>query len=880
MKITKTIKLSALTCALGMSSIAHADLIITEYIEGGGNNKVVELTNRGGATLDLTGYVLNLHSNGAVEAKNPQALTGSLDAGKSLVIYNKDATDAFKKPAPQGIESTVTWFNGDDALTLTLNGVVVDSFGQVGNDPGSSWNGENGFATKDKTLRRLENVTTGDSVVDDAFPGDTVQWQVFDKDTSDGLGCDGVSACDGSTSPTPTPTPTPTPVENLPTAESPLIFSEYVEGGGNNKAIEIANTSDVAVNLTGYKVSIHSNGAGFNDAGSTYELTGSLEPKATFVLYNTGADREFQILNGAESRVTWFNGDDALLLTLNDEIVDSFGQLGTDPGDSWSNGDFNSKDKTLRRKNTVTAGDKIPGDEYPGAGVSEWIVLDKDTSNGLGCIGEGECTGVELIPEPTADECTNCPDLAKVTKQEDYKENTYYANALTAASGELRAAINTDISKNHKKLTYSEVWTVVTHSDQDPTDDGKVALIYKGTSIGKGLNAGLKGNGGDNWNREHVWAKSHGFPEQNQYAYTDAHHLRPADASINSARSNLDFDLGGEPITEAPENKKDGDSFEPRDQMKGDVARMLFYMDVRYEGATADNTPNLVLVDRVGTANGSPELGKLCTLYTWHQEDPVSDFERNRNNVVFEFQGNRNPFIDRPEWVKEVFGAACGDAPVVNTKPTAEITAAATVKEGESVQVSVAATDAQDDTLTYTWSEVTTVGVTLSATDSAQIMMTAPEVDSDTTVTLQVVVNDGELETTAEVTLTIEADVNTAPTAEITAAATVQEGESLQVSVAATDAQDDTLTYTWSEVTNVGVTLSATDTAQITVTAPDVSSDTVVTLQVVVSDGELETKSEVSLTVEAKKSSSGGLGVITLALLGLVSLSRRRLISE
>ena len=198
MKITNKLQLSALALALGVSTAAQADLIITEYVEGGSNNKAVELTNRGSQALDLTGYVLNLHSNGATEAKNPQELTGELAAGASIVIYNSGAADAFKKPAPQGIESTVTWFNGDDALTLTLNGAVIDSFGQVGTDPGSSWDGANGFATKDKTLRRIDSINSGDTIVDDAFPGNTIQWQVFDKDTSNGLGCDGIAACDGS----------------------------------------------------------------------------------------------------------------------------------------------------------------------------------------------------------------------------------------------------------------------------------------------------------------------------------------------------------------------------------------------------------------------------------------------------------------------------------------------------------------------------------------------------------------------------------------------------------------------------------------------------------------------------------------------------------
>ncbi|KXJ36602.1 hypothetical protein AX282_21250 [Bacillus spizizenii] len=76
---------------------------------------------------------------------------------------------------------------------------------------------------------------------------------------------------------------------------------------------------------------------------------------------------------------------------------------------------------------------------------------------------------------------------------------------------------------------------------------------------------------------------------------------------------------------------------------------MLFYMDVRY-----DKSLDLKLVDAIKTQ--SPHQGKLSTLIKWHNEDPVDSFERRRNNIIYrEFQHNRNPFIDHPEWVEEIF---------------------------------------------------------------------------------------------------------------------------------------------------------------------------------------------------------------------------------
>ncbi|MET0091791.1 MAG: endonuclease [Candidatus Thiodiazotropha sp.] len=135
------------------------------------------------------------------------------------------------------------------------------------------------------------------------------------------------------------------------------------------------------------------------------------------------------------------------------------------------------------------------------------------------------------------------------------------------------------------------------------------------------------------------------------------HQLRPADVSVNSLRGNKDYDNGGSLIAEAPGNFTDTDSFEPRDEVKGDLARMMFYMDVRYNGQGNTGTEDLQLVDYTGTSGAS--LGDLCTLYEWHLEDPVSPQEVARHARIVERQGNRNPFVDNPAWVTEVWGAYC-----------------------------------------------------------------------------------------------------------------------------------------------------------------------------------------------------------------------------
>lgn len=237
----------------------------------------------------------------------------------------------------------------------------------------------------------------------------------------------------------------------------------------------------------------------------------------------------------------------------------------------------------------------------------------------------------------------------------DGDTDSYYASALGKTGSALKAALNA-ILQDSVNFTYSQVWDQLEYTDEDPNNSNNVILLYSGRSEAKSFRAGQT-NDQDAWNREHVWAKSHGFPSSSQWAYTDIHHLRPADVSINSSRGNKDFDWGGSPLSESPDNKTDSDSFEPADTVKGDVARMLFYMDVRYEGNDSTGVPDLTLVHSTGTSGA--QLGDLCTLLEWNAQDPVSAWEERRNERVYERQHNRNPFIDHPEWAQAIFGASC-----------------------------------------------------------------------------------------------------------------------------------------------------------------------------------------------------------------------------
>ncbi|WP_223840584.1 endonuclease I family protein [Bacillus cereus] len=236
-------------------------------------------------------------------------------------------------------------------------------------------------------------------------------------------------------------------------------------------------------------------------------------------------------------------------------------------------------------------------------------------------------------------------------------DTDYYKDVNAHAGKELKRVLH-NIIKDHDRITYDQVWDALKETDEDPNNPNNVLLFYAGRSQSKQSFGKLD----DNWNREHVWSQSH-FNHNNAIK-SDLHNLKPEDVSINRDRGNLDFDLDNKHVNspnakcfgkkhiEAQDTCYDDDSWEPRDEIKGDLARIMFYMAVRYEGESGDS--DLELIDRTDT--GVPNHGKLSTLLKWHEQDPVDEFERRRNNIIYEkYQHNRNPFIDHPEYVERIW---------------------------------------------------------------------------------------------------------------------------------------------------------------------------------------------------------------------------------
>ncbi|WP_442266241.1 endonuclease [Tenacibaculum sp. ZS6-P6] len=232
---------------------------------------------------------------------------------------------------------------------------------------------------------------------------------------------------------------------------------------------------------------------------------------------------------------------------------------------------------------------------------------------------------------------------------------SYYNDVnLTLNGSNLKDELSTKIISTHNIfLSYTPgVWNTLKLTDIDPTDPSKVLLIYGWNDTDSEINndrtRGKDQNGGNSgdWNREHVYPKSLGNPNLGTTgAGADAHSLRPCDGSRNSSRSNRKFAAGnGTASYITPEG-----NWYPGDEWKGDVARMMMYMYLRYGNQT--------LPTNVGVGNIVATDPNMIDLFLqWNTEDPVSDFEKQRNPILEQEQGNRNPFIDNPAFATQIWG--------------------------------------------------------------------------------------------------------------------------------------------------------------------------------------------------------------------------------
>jgi hypothetical protein len=235
----------------------------------------------------------------------------------------------------------------------------------------------------------------------------------------------------------------------------------------------------------------------------------------------------------------------------------------------------------------------------------------------------------------------------------------YYDSTDGLADAALRQALQDIVADptTVRAQTYADVISILMEADQNPENSNQVWLVYSEEGRPK-LDLQNSSNSSGKWNREHTFPRSRGGffdieeddiadgidvfwttkADSLRHGNSDAHALRAADASENSSRGNQHYGEYNGPTGNLG-------------SFKGDVARGVLYMEIRYNALEVIN----------GFATSSGQLGDLATLLDWHRNDPPDDFEMNRNNIVYNWQKNRNPFIDQPIRVEYIGGTNVGD---------------------------------------------------------------------------------------------------------------------------------------------------------------------------------------------------------------------------
>ncbi len=258
----------------------------------------------------------------------------------------------------------------------------------------------------------------------------------------------------------------------------------------------------------------------------------------------------------------------------------------------------------------------------------------------------------------------------------------YYATVDAGSPSTLRSTLH-EVIDDHTRIPYTasvtDTWDVLELADEDPLVGTRILDVYKNSSYAK------TGGGPGLYNREHTWPNSLGFPNDGpaNSAFTDTHMLMLSDVGHNAARGNLPFGTcaSGEAFATVAyfgqggpghDNLRCSGLWQVWDALRGNVARAILYMDIRYEGGVHGVTgfaePDLRLTDipsLIAPSGGNASvayMGLLATLLQWHAQDPPDEREQMRNAVIQSFQGNRNPFVDHPEWAACLYQSQCSAA--------------------------------------------------------------------------------------------------------------------------------------------------------------------------------------------------------------------------
>ncbi|MGC4040099.1 MAG: endonuclease [Flavobacterium sp.] len=554
-------------------------------------------------------------------ATNAQVVINELDADTPSTDVKEFIE--LKTPSPfTALDGyVVVFFNGGSNGTSNLSYYTIDLDGLVTDGNGNV------------LLANSQVVPSGSYVI----PNNTIQ-----------NGPDAVAIYLGN--PEDFPTNTPATTTNLIDA---LVYS--------NSATALATAIMTALNVT-VSYNENANGQAANQsiqrkADGTYEVkapTPRANNDGSGIVYN-GITTSFNPANTVaegQSIVITFTTDVAVTSTLNFAIT-------------LNNGSFNASDFTGNLNISIPSGSTTAsttiqilndgvndGDEEMvvkiGTVPSDYIILNNNSIIRVNDIN------FNILPFGTPAN----PTYGNVSST---APAGYYASLEGKSGAALKQALQ-DIIANPSVVhahTYGDIINILKTADQNPENSNQVWLIYTEQPRSK-IDYQTGNSIIGKWNREHIYCQSRGNygdlynlppdginvwassgPNDIGAGLSDAHHLRAVDGQENSSRNNRNYGID-----------YNGPTATPTSSWKGDVARACFYMAVRYNGLNVVNgNPNENIVG---------QIGDLATLLTWNQTDPSDDFEMNRNNYIYTWQVNRNPFIDYPALANYIWGANAG----------------------------------------------------------------------------------------------------------------------------------------------------------------------------------------------------------------------------
>jgi len=364
---------------------ASNSLRISQVYSGGSGTDAtythdfIEIFNAGTAAVSLEGLSLQYASatgdgNFGADSGNLTELPNvSLDPGKYFLVQGSGGSVGASLPTPDLTDSTPIDLSNKSGKVALVTG--TESLG---------CNGSSTVCNDEQLARIIDLIGYGTA---NYYEGTTAApalsttlsaqrksngCQDTDKNDDDFVAESPVPR--NSASPTNTCGPTANP--------NAVFFSEYIEGGSSNKALEIYNATGAAMDLSDIHIALYANGS--TNITNQVTLSGTLADKDVYVIANSAAAAEILAVADITSAVTNFNGDDAIVMRRlsTDTVLDSIGQVGFDPGTAWSDGGVSTLDMTLVRKPDICSGDTNPGDVYVPS--LDWIAYPKDTFTYLG----------------------------------------------------------------------------------------------------------------------------------------------------------------------------------------------------------------------------------------------------------------------------------------------------------------------------------------------------------------------------------------------------------------------------------------------------------------------------------------------------------------